>query len=253
LNRTPELSIIIPALNEEQAIAGLLRSLSHQERISDCEVLVMDGGSTDGTAEMAAAFPFAQVVSCEPGLIQQLNEGVESATASAVWFLHADTTLPDPRTIDSVIGALTDPNVVGGACRFRLRGDDFYYKIVTGFVNTRAKLLTRAYADQGLFVRTKLFRQLGGFRPLRGCADLDLVLRVKAHGAFRLLRAPVETSARTWKRYGKFQTTVWHLREWFSFEWNRLRRRQSPVPNDHAPEGGLDRKVHQDNTGISGN
>ena len=250
MNRTPALSIIIPALNEEQTIAGLLRSLSKQERISDSEVLVVDGGSTDGTAEMAAAFPFVRVISCKPGLIHQLNEGGNAATGAAIWFLHADTTLPDPLTIESVLTALANPQVVGGACRFHLRGDDFYYRFVTGFVNMRAKLLTRAYADQGLFVRTSIFRELGGFRPLRGCADLDLVLRIKARGTFKLLRSRVETSARTWKRYGKFQTTIWHLREWFSFEWQRLRGRQQPQITHSDTQSGID-GIQRDNTGVS--
>lgn len=218
--RAPELSIIIPVRNEEQTIAGILRSLSRQDRISDCQVIVVDGGSTDGTASIAQAFPFVELITSAPGLARQMNRGAEAAEGNTLWFLHADTTLPNASTIAHVIAAMEDPGLAGGACRFELRADDLYYRVINSLVNLRAQMLRRPYGDQGIFVRRSIFNQAGGFREIR-CSDLDLVLRIRKFGPIRILSPKVATSARTWQRYGKIKTTFWHLKEWISFELNR--------------------------------
>lgn len=221
-------SIIIPALNEEHTISSVLRSLARQERISDCEVIVVDGGSRDRTVEVAENFPFVRIETSAPGRAVQMNHGAEAATAPALWFLHVDSTLPDRRTVDALLEALDDPAVVAGCFRFHLRGDDLYYRLINALVNLRARALGRPYGDQGIFVRRELFLGLGGFRPSAAdCEDLDFVLRVREQGEFRLLPATVETSARTWKRYGKVATTFWHLNQWLRFEWSR--RRNDPA------------------------
>src|SRR5690606_3100742 len=120
-SRFPELSIVIPVRNEQQTIASVLRSLSRQDRISDCQVIVVDGGSTDDTANVATAFPFVEVLTSAPGLSAQMNHGAAAADGKALWFLHADATLPGNNTITHVLAALEDPRVVGGACKFRIR------------------------------------------------------------------------------------------------------------------------------------
>lgn len=222
MSGAPALTIVIPTRNEEQAITSLLRSLARQDGINDCQVLVVDARSEDDTAELVAAFPFVEILSCEPGLPRQMNFGADHAHAEALWFLHADTTLPDRKTSVSIVDALKDPEVVGGACRFHLRGHDLFYKVVNGLVNLRARALGRAYGDQGIFVRTAIFRQIGGFRELGNCSDVDLMLRLRDRGRLRILPTRVETSARTWQRYGKLTTTAWHLHEWITFEWNRM-------------------------------
>lgn len=223
LSRAPRLSIIIPTRNEELTITELLRSLSLQELISDCQIIVVDGQSQDGTANLAAAFPFVEVVVSAPGLVGQMNAGAERAHAPALWFLHADMTLPNPRTVNSILAALADPEVVGGACRFSLRGDDLCFDIIGTLVNLRARLLGRLYGDQGIFVRTAIFRKLGGFRAMKSCFDLDFILRLQREGDIRIISPKVYTSARTWHRYGKIKTTAWHVKEWLGYEWRRLR------------------------------
>lgn len=236
--RVPELSIIIPVRNEEQTIAGILRSLSRQDRISDCQVIVVDGGSTDGTASIAQAFPFVELTTSAPGLSRQMNRGSEIAEGNTLWFLHADTTLPNASTIAHVIAAMEDTGLVGGACHFELRGDDLYFRLINSLVNVRARLLRRPYGDQGIFVRRSVFKQLGGYRQTR-CADLDLVMRMRKIGPIRILSPKVATSARTWYRYGKLKTTFWHLKEWISFELNKSKldaATPAPAP-DSVPRG----------------
>lgn len=229
----PELSIIIPALNEERTITSVLRSLARQAHISGCEVIVVDGMSRDDTATVAGNFPFVRVVTCEPGRARQMNYGAEMALAPVLWFLHADSTIPDPYTIDVLLRALEEPELVGGAFRFHLRGDDLYYRAVNVLVNLRSRLVLRPFGDQGIFVRTEAFRALGGYRMLEACEDLDLVLRMRQNGRFAIMPGAVETSARTWQRYGKIRTTLWHLRQMIEFEWRR--RRGKLVVLEEAP------------------
>ncbi len=216
-----DLAIIIPVRNEEHTVSSVLRSLARQTMLSRCQVIVVDGMSQDNTAGVASAFPFVQVVSCEPGRATQMNFGAQHAAAPALWFLHADSTLPDVQTIEALIEALNDPEVVGGAFRFRLRGNDLFYRFITWAVNLRSLTVHRVYGDQGIFVRTQLFYELGGFRPLGFCEDVDLVLRLRKHGKFVILPQVVETSARTWIRHGKVRTTWYHIRELMRYEWLR--------------------------------
>ncbi len=233
--RVPELTIIIPVRNEQQTITSVLRSLARQDRISDCHVIVVDGESTDGTADMAEAFPFVEIVTCKPGLALQMNRGAAMANGKALWFLHSDATLPSNNTIAHILYALRDPAVVGGACKFQLRGDDLYYRFVSTLVNIRARWLRRPYGDQGIFVKKSIFHQAGGFREMP-CSDLDLFMRVRALGEVRMLRPKVATSARTWQHYGKLTTTVWHLKEWLRYERDRKAGR---LPQDDAAEPPL--------------
>ncbi len=219
-----EITVIIPARNEEQTIAGVLRSLAQQDQISNCQVLVIDGGSTDGTAEIAAAFPFVQVIPSERGLARQLNRGAEAAEAPVLWFLHADVTIPNPMTISYILQTLTQANVVGGACQFQIRGHDLFYRLINSLVNLRSKTLRRAYGDQGIFVKKDTFQKTGGFREMP-CSDLDMFLRLQEFGEVRIINSIVATSARTWKRHGKIKTTAWHIKEWLQYEWNRKRNR----------------------------
>lgn len=241
--RVPELSIIIPVRNEQQTIASILRSLSRQDRISDCEVIVVDGGSTDDTRDVAVAFPFVEMISSPPGLSKQMNYGASNADGKALWFLHADATLPGNNTITHILAALESDIVAGGACRFRIRADDLYYRFISTLVNFRAKWLKRPYGDQGIFVRKHVFNQLGGYRDMP-CADVDLYIRMGKHGETRLVRASVATSARTWHRYGKITTTGWHLKEWLTFEYRRkygkLEDELEIIPPPCEPEAGSD-------------
>ncbi len=228
--RVPELSIIIPVRNEEQTIAGILRSLARQDRISDCQVIVVDGGSTDGTANIATAFPFVELITAQAGLARQMNYGAQSAEGKGLWFLHSDSTLPNPATVSYILNALQEPGVAGGACHFQLRADDLYYRVINFAVNLRSKWLHRAYGDQGIFVRRDVFSKTGGFREMPS-SDLDLFLRVREHGDIRIVAPKVATSARTWQRYGKVSTTAWHIKEWLAYEWNRKTGKIPPPDN----------------------
>jgi len=229
-----DLAIVIPVRDEEHTVASVLRSLARQTMLSRCQVIVVDGMSQDNTAGVASSFPFVQVLTSQPGRARQMNFGAGHAAAPAVWFLHADSTIPDTHTIEALLEALADPEVVGGAFRFRLRGNDLYYRFITWAVNLRSLTTHRVYGDQGIFVRTPLFLELGGFRELGFCEDVDLVLRLRERGRFVILPQVVETSARTWIRYGKVRTTWYHVRELMRYEWLRRTGRLRVSGQDDA-------------------
>lgn len=220
--KTPDISVIIPVRNEALTLPGLLRSLARQDGIEHCQVIVVDGQSRDETTTKAMSFPFVEVVECEPGRARQMNVGAARAAGKNLWFLHADSTLPTSDCLRLIMLALEDARLAGGAFRFRLRGDDWYFQVVNALVNFRAKVLHRPYGDQGIFVRAPLFRDLGGYRALDSCEDLDLALRMRRRGGFRIVDGTVETSARTWQSQGKLKVTGWHLAQILSYEWRRL-------------------------------
>lgn len=221
MSLSQELTIIIPVHNERHTIGSILRSIKLQNHISLCQVIVVDGNSTDDTVELARTEPFVQVVSSERGLAKQMNTGASYARTPILWFLHADSTLPNPDTIGFILNIMNNPSIVGGACHFKLRGHDLYYQFITKMVNLRATVFKRVYADQGIFVRRDVFNQLGGFRDIP-CYDLDLALRLKSIGNFEIAAPKVETSARTWQRYGKIKVTLWHIKEWMQYEISRM-------------------------------
>lgn len=241
----PLVSVIIPVRNEELTLPSVLHSLSRLNRISDCEVIIVDGGSEDATVDVAERSGFVRVLASESGLVAQLNAGASQATAPVLWFLHADSTFPQRSCIEDILAALESPDVEGGAFHFHVRGDDFYFRIVNALVNLRSKLFTRVYGDQGIFVRTELFRRLGGFRQIQFCEDLDLVLRIRKFGKFKILPGVVATSARTWQRYGKLRTTFWHLKQLLTFERKRLeeaRKERKAIQSETpiAPQGSTE-------------
>ncbi|MCX7019487.1 MAG: TIGR04283 family arsenosugar biosynthesis glycosyltransferase [Candidatus Sumerlaeota bacterium] len=227
----PRLSIIIPVRNEQHTITSLLRSLARQDMLSETQVVVVDGRSEDATRDVISGFPFVRLVSSEPGRARQMNAGAGHALAPVLWFLHSDSTLSERNCINAILGALADPAVAGGAFRFRLRGDDAYYRFVTALVNLRSRLFHRHYGDQGIFTKADVFREIGGFLEDEPCEDLDFVLRLRQRGRFVLLDQAVETSARTWQKYGKWRTTMWHIGEWLRFEWRRLTSPRSAEPS----------------------
>jgi hypothetical protein len=180
-----------------------------------------------------------------------MNSGAAHADADLLWFLHADSTLPNPSTLSVIIDTMLDPAILGGACRFRLRANDGFFKMIATLVNLRARILHRPYGDQGIFVRKKTFQQIGGYRDIAS-SDVDLALRIRERGDFVAISPIVETSARTWRQHGKIKTTIWHLKEWMSYEWTRHRRQPAGPPEplerledtNSAPDGVAPASIH---------
>jgi len=229
------LSVVIPALNEAAQIAAAAESAC----APGVEVLVVDGGSDDGTPERAAAAG-ARVVTSRPGRARQLERGAREAHGDVLLFLHADTRLP-PGYDAAIRDALADARVVGGAFRFRfgpLGGDPaeaapgeggaaadpsstlasrapgrLALRIVEWGARLRVALFRLPYGDQALFVRRSVLEAMGGVPQVAIMEDLDLVSGMKSRGRLALLSCEAATSSRRYVASGPLRTM---FRNWLA-------------------------------------
>ncbi len=192
--------MVIPALNEAGTIAEVVRSAA----AGGAEVIVVDGGSADGTPESAAAAG-ATVLHSSPGRARQLDVGAGSARGEAVVFLHADTRLP-PGWSQGVETALADPAVAGGCFRLRFDARTPALALVEWGVRLRVALFGLPYGDQALFVRRRILERIGGVPQVPIMEDLDLVRAVKRAGRLACVPLAITTSARRYRARGTLRT-----------------------------------------------
>jgi len=196
------LSVVIPALNEAGAIANAVRSAA----AGGAEVIVVDGGSADGTPESAAAAG-ATVLYSSPGRAHQLGVGAGRARGEAVLFLHADTRLP-PGWSRGVEEALADPGVAGGCFRLRFDPPTPALALVAWGVRLRVALFGLPYGDQALFVRRQVLERIGGVPQVPIMEDLDLVRAIRREGRLARLPLAIATSARRYRTRGILRTVL---------------------------------------------
>ena len=205
----PGLSVIIPTLNEAARLPDRLRELLSQPAVA--EVIVADGGSTDGTVELAGAFPGVRLLRSAPGRARQLNHGAVAARADAMLFLHADARLPADALVDAT-KALESPDCVGGAFHVRHFSDGGRWRLgpILRFADRRSKRHPHPYGDQAIFVRRSIFEELGGFPDIALMEDLALSQRLAARG--RLARCPraVAVSGRRFETRPVYYMLVMH-------------------------------------------
>jgi len=203
-----KLSIIMPVLNEAAGTEAALRALgSLRER--GVELIVVDGGSGDGTAELAR--PLAdRVLSAPRGRAMQMNSGAAAAKGDALLLLHADTRLPQDAD-QLVLDGLNDRQ--WGRFNVRFDGGGLL-RLVAIMMNTRSRLTGIATGDQAMFMRRAAFEQAGGFPPIALMEDIALSARLKRLGRPLCLAARVTTSGRRWRRHGLWRTILlmWGLR-----------------------------------------
>ncbi len=209
-------SVIIPTLNEA---AVLPSTLAQTVSLGFDELLVVDGGSEDGTAE--AVRPYLSMHAPQPvtfvtgprGRARQMNLGTTLARGDVFLFLHADTHLPaNARAL--VHEALRDPACPGGRFDVSFDRPTALGGVVSRLINLRSRLSGIATGDQAIFVRRSVFERLGGFADIPLMEDVDLSRRLKRVGRPAALRAQVVTSFRRWETCGPIRTILfmWLLR-----------------------------------------
>lgn len=200
------LAVVVPTLNEADTLSPLLSRLQAEP----VEVFVTDGGSADGTAELAREAG-ATVVEAERGRATQMNAGARVSTADALLFLHADT-LPAPGFARAALDALADPELLLGAFRFSFgAGASATLRLLQTGTRVRGSLLRFPYGDQGLFCRRVAWHALGGFPPYPMMEDYELVRRARRAGEVRVLAHEAVTSSRRWREYGPWRWTALNM------------------------------------------
>lgn len=205
------LSIIVPVLNEATQIVTALEPLQ-QLRAQGHEVIVVDGGSDDDTAEHARAL-CDQLLNAPRGRARQMNAGAEVAKGDVLWFLHADT-LASVTAADALVTALSQSNREWGRFDVRLSGSSPLLRVVETLMNLRSRLTGIATGDQGIFVRRGLFERLGGYPDIPLMEDIALSRLLKRQCAPICLRERLLTSSRRWEQQGVVRTILlmWRLR-----------------------------------------
>jgi rSAM/selenodomain-associated transferase 2 len=208
---TSKLSIVMPCLNEAAAITTALGRLQAM-RGRAVEVIVVDGGSIDATAGLAA--PLADRVIVSPrGRAAQMNAGAAVSRGDILLFLHADCALP-PTADRLVIDGLSASRKRWGRFDIALGTQHWMLPVVAFMMNVRSRVTGVATGDQGIFVQRNLFFDIGGFPALPLMEDVALCKRLRATSSPLCLRERLSASPRRWQRHGVLRTIVlmWRLR-----------------------------------------
>ena len=204
------LSIVMPGLDEAAGSTATLQALAPL-RARGHELIVVDGGSRDGTAALAAAAA-DRVLGSPPGRARQMNAGAAHARGDVLVFLHADTTLP--ADADTLLGQAVRGGARWGRFDVRITGDAAMLRVIAACMNLRSRLSGIATGDQAIFVERRLFEALGGYAEQPLMEDIELSRRLRAVAAPACLRAQVQTSGRRWQQRGVWRTVwlMWQLR-----------------------------------------
>lgn len=204
----PWLSVIVPARDEAAGIAAVLEPLQPWRR-RGVEVLLVDGESTDRTAELARP-RVDQVLRVAPGRARQMNAGAMHARAPRLWFLHADTLVRDQH-----LEYLASTGAAWGHFRVRLSGGHPLFRVIECLMNLRSRWTGIATGDQSLFLNMDLFRAVGCFPEQPLMEDIELARRLRARAGWPVQAGPpVSTDSRRWEHRGPWRTMVqmWRLR-----------------------------------------
>jgi len=204
------LSIIVPTLNEADHIRALLRDLA-PARQAGHEVVLVDGGSRDGTVALAAEGADRSIEATR-GRAEQMNAGAKAAAGDILWFLHADTRLP--AGAHAAVLAACGAGAVWGRFDVRLSGRPRVLRLVERLMNLRSRLTGIATGDQGIFVTRVAFEQAGGFPDIPLMEDIALSTALRRQCSPACLRIRILTSSRRWEEQGPIRTILlmWRLR-----------------------------------------
>jgi rSAM/selenodomain-associated transferase 2 len=205
------LSIVVPVLDEAAGIAATLQALEPL-RGRGAEVIVVDGGSRDRTAEIARPLS-DRLLTAPRGRAAQMNAGASAGQGEVLLFLHADTRLPDDAD-RLVLAGLEASGRVWGRFDVRIEGTHPLLPMVATLMNLRSRLTGIATGDQAIFVLRTAFAAVGGYPEIALMEDIVLSRRLKRLGRPLCLAARALTSGRRWEKHGVMRMilTMWRLR-----------------------------------------
>lgn len=198
-------SVIIPTLNEESCLGRTLDQLREQR---PHEILVVDGGSTDATCQIASSA--GGVLHAPRGRAAQMNHGAAHATGDMLLFLHADCWL-EAGALEAAERCLARRGVAAGCFRMTVEAPGGVYRLIGAAATARVRLTGLIYGDQGIFVRREQFRRARGFPPLRLMEDVFISLALRRQGRMVVAPKRIFVSPRRWQHQGVIRQT---LRNW---------------------------------------
>lgn len=213
----PTVAIVVPLFNEVERVPGLLKMLAG---VNVDEVVLVDGGSQDGTLDLLDHSLHASLqqsgfrwLQSKKGRASQMNAGASVCQSETVLFLHADTEI-DAVAIASARDAMADSEVIGGRFDLKLSGMHPMFRLIEQMINLRSRFTKISTGDQAMFVRRDIFEKLGGFSDQPLMEDVEFSKRLKQQGRVTCLRETVTTSSRRWEQAGMFRTILlmWKLR-----------------------------------------
>lgn len=210
------ISIIIPTLNEAQNIACLLEQLQAL-RLRGHEVILVDAGSQDRTQQIAASYCDKVLIGTK-GRAMQMNHGAKAAAGDILWFVHADSSLPE--NCDGLIqAAISGKTFAWGRFDIKLSGRCWLFRIIERMMNLRTRATAVVTGDHGLFMHKALFVKVQGFASLPLMEDIELSKRLRKISWPIAIPQRLQTSSRRWSRQGIFVTVLrmWTLRAAYFF------------------------------------
>ena len=197
-----QISIIVPVFNEAPLIRRFLAQL--REQAPGAEIIVADGGSTDGTADLAPGF-CDRLVESQRDRARQMNAGAHAAGGDILWFVHADAELPS-QCLDEIARIMEDSNVVGGYFRIRLPGA-LVYRLTDSFAHYAGMLLRMRCGDHGIFCRQTAFVDVGGFPTVPLMEDVEFFRRLHRCGRVIHSEKRIVVSPRRYEAVGPARLT----------------------------------------------
>jgi rSAM/selenodomain-associated transferase 2 len=205
------LSIIIPVLNDAAALRALLHQLAPL-RAQGVQIVVADGGSTDGSAQAAAPLADVVLTVTPPGRAAQQHAGATAASGDVLWFLHADCA-PPAHAYQLITQAL-QAGAQWGRFDVLLHGKAWVLPLVAYSMSVRSRLTGICTGDQGIFVRRTAYVAVGGMAPVALMEDIALSKALKRVGRPACIAQPLVASGRRWDNHGALRTILlmWWLR-----------------------------------------
>jgi rSAM/selenodomain-associated transferase 2 len=202
----PFLSIIVPVLNESVLIRAFLE---HVRAVApSAEIIIVDGGSDDGTAELSIGLA-DHVLTSPRGRAQQMNAGARVARGEVFWFLHADS-VPPRSALEEIAEILRDDSNAGGCFRLRLPAREWIYRVSDSLGNVAVHIFGFALGDHGIFCRRQAFFRAGEFPEIPLMEDAEFYRSLRRCGGMRQSRMAIVGNQRRYERFGPYRTTIYY-------------------------------------------
>jgi rSAM/selenodomain-associated transferase 2 len=198
------ISIIVPVLNEAASIERFLRCL--RERAGGAEIIIVDGGSSDATVDLARNH-CDRCLHAPRGRAVQMNAGGRAASADTLWFVHADCEVP-PGCLQQIAEALRQPEVVGGFFRIRIPNKRFVYRLTDSFAHYAGLLLRTRFGDHGFFCRRSAFEEIGAFPQVPLMEDAEFFRKLRGLGRIAVISSRLISSPRRYEKIGPWRLTL---------------------------------------------